>query len=136
LSCKELGRIDSNAPPHSLIFVPLFKPTGGETHISGPHHAAYLLHRIQIWAQPTVHREYLLINNGSNGQTIEAIRERFPKFDVVSSLAFIIEAINTIDGGTLMITPQNKEIFWVFDLVRQKEADCFQRLFTTVNVIA
>lgn len=83
-----------------------------------------------------MHGEYLLINNGSNGQTIEAIRERFPKFDVVSSLAFIIEAINTIDGGTLMITPQNKKIFWVFNLVRQKEADCFQRLFTTVNVIA
>lgn len=47
--------------------------------------------------------EDLLIHNGCNGQAVEAVSERLPQFDVVSSLAFIIEAINAVDAGTLMV---------------------------------
>lgn len=51
-------------------------------------------------------------------------------------LTFVIKAIYSVDARTLVVAPQQKEIFWIFDFVRQEKADCFQRLFASVDVIA
>lgn len=32
-------------------------------------------------------------------------------------LTFIKEAVNSVDGGTLMVTPEEEEVLWVLDLV-------------------
>ena len=64
-----------------------------------------------------MHRENLLVNYGSNGQAIEAVGKCLPELDVVSSLALIIEAVDTVDRGALMITTKNEEVFGVLDLV-------------------
>ena len=34
-----------------------------------------------------------------------------------------------------MISTQNKEILWILDLVRQKQANSFKRLFASVDVV-
>ena len=34
-----------------------------------------------------------------------------------------------------MVASKDEEILWVFDLVRQKEADSFQRLFASIHVV-
>ena len=83
-----------------------------------------------------MHCKDLLINDSCDGQAIETIRERLPQLDIVASLAFIVEPIYTIDRGALMITAKNEEILRIFDLIRKKEANGFERLFTTINVIA
>jgi hypothetical protein len=44
-----------------------------------------------------VHSEDLLVNDGSNGQAVEAVRKCLPQFDVVSTLAFIVEAVDSVD---------------------------------------
>ena len=69
------------------------------TYIRGTHDASNLLHRIQIGAQTSMHGEDLLINNGGDWQAIKAIRKSLPQLDVVSSLALIVEAVDSIDGG-------------------------------------
>jgi hypothetical protein len=69
----------------------------GETYVSGSHYAANLLHRVQVWAQSTMHSEDLLINDGSNWQAVEAIRKSLPKLDIVSPFALIVESINAVD---------------------------------------
>lgn len=94
-----------------------------KTYISRTHNAADLLHRVEIRAQTTVHGENLLINDGSNRQAVEAVGESLPQLDVVSSLALVIEAIDTVDGGTLVVATQNEEVLWVLDLVREEQAD-------------
>lgn len=48
------------------------------TYIGGSHDAANLLHRVQIWAQSSMHREDLLVNDGRNRQAVEAVGERLP----------------------------------------------------------
>lgn len=83
-----------------------------------------------------MHGENLLINDGCNGQAVEAICERLPQLDVVSSFALIVEPIDTVDRGALVIPAQNKEVLGVLDLVCQKEADGLERLLTTVDVVA
>lgn len=35
-----------------------------------------------------------------------------------------------------MITPQEKEILWIFDLVAQQEEDGFQTLLASIHIVA
>ena len=83
-----------------------------------------------------MHSEDLLIDDGSDGQAIEAVCECLPKLDVVSSLALIVEAVNTIDRRALVVATKDEEILWVFDLVCQQEADGLQRLLSTIHVVS
>jgi hypothetical protein len=82
-----------------------------------------------------VHGEDLLIDDSRNGETVEAVRESLPQLNVVPPLALIVETIDTVDGGALVVTTENEEVLGVLDLVSQKEADGLQRLLATVNVV-
>lgn len=82
-----------------------------------------------------MHGEDLLIDDSRNGETVEAVRESLPQLNVVPPLALIVETIDTIDGGALVVTTENEEVLGVLDLVSQKEADGLQRLLATVNVV-
>ena len=106
------------------------------THVSRTHDAPDLFHRVQIGTETTVHGENLLVNDGSNWQAIEAIGEGLPKLDVVSSLALIVEAVDTVDGGALVVAAKHEEVLGVLDLVREEQADGLKRLFAAVDVIA
>ena len=50
-----------------------------------------------------MHGKDLLVDDCGDWQAVEAIRKSLPQLDVVASLAFIIEAIDTVDGGALVI---------------------------------
>jgi hypothetical protein len=95
-------------------------------YIRWAHYPADLLHGVEIRAQPTVHGEYLLVNDSCDGQAVEAICEGLPQFDVVPPLALVVEAINAVNRSAFMVPSEDKEVLGVFDLVRQEEADGFQ----------
>jgi len=44
-----------------------------------------------------MHAENFLVNQGSNGETVEAVGENLPQLDGVATLALIVEAIDSID---------------------------------------
>lgn len=106
------------------------------TYISGPHHTANLLHRVEVGTETTVHRENLLINNGRDRETVEAVRKGLPQFDVVTTLALVIETVDTVDGGALVVAAQNEKVLRVLDLVCQQKADGLKRLLATIHVVA
>jgi len=83
-----------------------------------------------------MHAEDLLIDDGSNGEAIEAIGEGLPKFDVVSPFAFVIKSINAINRCTFVISSQNEEIFWIFYLVGEKKTNGFETLFSAINIVS
>jgi len=83
-----------------------------------------------------MHGEDLLINDSGNWQAIEAIRKCLPQLDVVTSLALIIETVDSVDGSTFMISSQDEEVLGVFDFVCQQETDGLQGLFTSINIVA
>lgn len=83
-----------------------------------------------------MHAENFFINNGCDGETVEAISEGLPEFDVVSSLAFLVESVDSVDAGALVISSQEEEIFRVLDLIGEEQSDSFQRLFASINVIS
>ena len=106
-----------------------------ETHVGGTHDTSDLLHRVKIGAQATVHGEDLLINDGGDGQAVEAVGESLPKLDVVASLALVVETVDAVDGSALVVTAENEEVLRVLDLVCQQKADGLERLLATVDVV-
>jgi hypothetical protein len=59
---------------------------------------------------------HLLVYESCNRQAVEAVCEGPPQPDAVPPLALIIEAIDPVDGGTLVVASQQEEVFWVLDL--------------------
>lgn len=82
-----------------------------------------------------MHGEDLLVDDGGNGEAVEAVGECLPQLDVVAALALIIKAIDAVDGSTLVVSAEDKEVFGVLDLVRKQQADSLQRLLATVDVV-
>lgn len=105
------------------------------TYISGSHYTADLLHRVQVRAETAVHGEDLLINDSRDRQTVEAVRKCLPQFDVITTLALVIETVDTVDGSALMVSTQDEEVLGVFDLVCQQKANGLERLLATVHVV-
>lgn len=106
------------------------------TYISRTHNPTDLFHRVQVGAQTAVHSEDLLIDNGGNRQAVEAIGECLPELDVVPPLAFIVEAIDSVNRGALVVSTENEEVFGILDLVREEKADGFEGLLAAVNVVS
>ena len=83
-----------------------------------------------------MHGENLFVNDCCNGQAVEAVRKRLPELDIVPSLAFIVKSIDSIDGGAFVVSSQDEEVFGILDLVGEKEANCFQRLLASIDIIS
>lgn len=83
-----------------------------------------------------MHSEDLFVNDRSNGQAVEAIRKGLPKLDVVSSFALVVETIDTIDGCAFVVSTENEEILWIFDLVCEEQADGLERLFPSIHIVS
>lgn len=83
-----------------------------------------------------MHGKDLFVNDGCNWQTVEAVGEGFPQLDVVPTLALIIKSVYAVDGGTFVVAAQDEKVFRILDLVCEKEADGFERLLATVDVVA
>lgn len=48
---------------------------------------------------------------------------------------FIIEAVYPVDAGTLVISPQQKEVLRIFDFVCEQQTDGLQALLASINVV-
>lgn len=82
-----------------------------------------------------MHGEDLLVNDGGNGQAVEAVGKSLPKLDVVASLALVVESVNTVDGRALVVAAEDEEVLRVLDLVCQQKADGLEGLLATVDVV-
>lgn len=105
------------------------------TYISGAHDTSDLFHRVEIGTQTAVHGEDLLVDDGGDGQAVEAVGEGLPQLDVVSSLALIVETVDAVDRGALVVAAQDEEVLGVLDLVGEEQADGLERLLATIDVV-
>lgn len=56
--------------------------------IGGSHDPPDLLHALQVGTEPPVATEDLLVNDSSNWEAVEAVREGFPQLNVISSFTW------------------------------------------------
>ncbi len=104
--------------------------------VSGTGETTHLVHGVVLRGETTVDAEDLLVNNGSNGEAVETVSECLPELDVVATLALVVEAINAVNRSALVVATKEEEVLWVLDLVGEQEADGFEALLATVNIIA
>ena len=83
-----------------------------------------------------MHGEDLLVDDGGNREAVEAVGEGLPQLDIVSSLALVIEPIDAVDRGALVVSAQDEEVLGILDLVCQKQADRLKRLLASIDVVA
>ena len=83
-----------------------------------------------------MHCKDFFVDNCCNRQAIEAVGERLPELYIIPPLTFVIESIYAIDRRALMVPTQDEEIFWVLDLVRKKQANCFKGLLAPVDIVS
>ena len=53
-----------------------------------------------------MHAEDLFVDKCCDRQAVEDVGKDFPKSDGVSSLAFVVKSINSIDLGALVVSSQ------------------------------
>lgn len=71
-----------------------------------------------------MHAKDAVVNQSSDGKAVETVNEQFPQLDVVTSLTLIVakstlivEAIDSVDGGTFVVASQQEEVPGVLDFV-------------------
>jgi hypothetical protein len=57
-----------------------------------------------------MHTEYLIVDEGGHRQTVKAVGEGLPEFDVVAAsvlilgvLAFVVETVDAVDGRAFVV---------------------------------
>lgn len=50
-------------------------------------------------------------------------------------LTLVIEAVDAVDAGTLVVPTEQEKVLWVLDLIGQQQADSLQRLLAPVHVV-
>lgn len=82
-----------------------------------------------------MHGKDLFVNYGGNRKAVEAIRKGLPKLNVVPTFALVVEPVDAVDRGALMVAAEDEKVLRVLDLVGKKQADGLQRLLSTIDVV-
>jgi len=90
----------------------------------------------ELRRQAAVDTKHFLVNNGRHRHAVEHVVEELPQLHVVRQLALVVEAVDAVDGGALVVAPQQEEILGVFDFVTQQQQDALQALLAAVDVVA
>ena len=104
-------------------------------HISGSHDFLDLVQVGELWGKAAVHAQNLVIDDCSHWEAIKAISKSLPELDVISSLALVVESVDTVDGGALVVASEQEEVLWIFYFICQQQTNSFQRLLSSVDVV-
>ena len=83
-----------------------------------------------------MHAENLLIDESSDWKSVEDITENLPESDGVPPLALIVETVDTVDLGTLVVASEEEEVLWILDLVAQEKGNSLNGLLTPIDVVS
>ena len=90
----------------------------------------------ELGGEASVGAEDLLVDDGRAGEAVEAVGEGLPELDAEAALALVVEAVDAVDGGALVVAAEDEEVLGILDLIRQQETYCFQGLLAAVDVVA
>ena len=82
-----------------------------------------------------MHAKNLVIDKCSDRQAIKAIYELLPDADGITALAFVVEAVDSIDFAALVVTSQQEEVLLILDLVGDEQNDGLKRILAAINIV-
>ena len=83
-----------------------------------------------------MHCQNTIVNQRRDWQVIEQIDKLLPEAPIVPASALVPEAINFRNILALVVATQQMHLTWVLDLECKQEADRFEALLATVNVVS
>lgn len=83
-----------------------------------------------------MYAEDLARNNSRDGQGVEAVDEGLPNLDVASTLAFIVESVDTCDVGAFVVAAKEEEVLWELEFVAEQQQDGLERLLPAIDVVS
>jgi len=104
--------------------------------VAGSHDVSDLFHLTKFRTQPPMHTNNLIINNSRTRQTIKSVTELFPNFNRKTTAALVVETVDAVYAGALVVAAEDEEVFWVLYFISEEEADYFEGLFAAVDVVA
>ncbi|GIX60680.1 ABC1 family protein [Babesia caballi] len=99
----------------------------GVGHVGGTSNLANLVHGVELRRETAVHTKYLVVDDGGHGQAVEAVGEDLPELHAVAPLALVVEAVDAVDGGALVVPAEQEKVLGT---------DGLQRLLAAVHVVA
>jgi hypothetical protein len=91
---------------------------------------------VEVRREAAVHAEDLVVDDGGDGEAVEAVGEELPEADAEPALALVVEPVDSVDRRALVVASQQEEVVRVLDLVCQQEADRLDALLPAVHVVA
>ena len=88
--------------------------------LSRPLNLSNLIQILQLRRQPSVHTQNLVVNECCHGQRVEAIGEDLPETYVESTLALVVESVDSVDLSVLVVASQEINLGRVTDLVSEE----------------
>ena len=82
-----------------------------------------------------MHTQYSIINNSTYRQNVKNGTKLSPQLDAVSSFALVIKAVHPVNGLALVISSKQKEVGRVLNFVRHQQANSFNTLFASIDVV-
>jgi hypothetical protein len=76
---------------------------------------------------------HLLVYQCCYWEAVEAVCEGPPQPDVVPPFALVVEAVDAVDGGTLVVASQQEEILRVLDL-QERSQDTLSKMASLLQV--
>jgi len=83
-----------------------------------------------------VYAKDLFVDDSGEGEEVEDLLEALPNLNVEPPLALVVEAVDAVDRGALVVAAQQEEVFRVLDLVREQQAHALQPVLPAVHVVA
>lgn len=82
-----------------------------------------------------MHADDAVIDEGAYGEVFEAFGEGLPEPDAVTTLAFVVEAVDFVDVVCFVVSAQKEEVVGIFYFIGEEEANALDTLLASVHVI-
>jgi len=92
---------------------------------------------INTWGKTSVETEDLVIDEGGKGEVVEEVCEVFPYVGVaILSEALVVEPVDLSNLAGFVVTTEDCDSLRVSDLEGHEEGDGFDRVVTSINIVA
>jgi hypothetical protein len=104
--------------------------------VAGTCNVGDLLHLRELGRQTAVHADDFVVDHRAARETVEGVAELLPHLDREPAAALVVKTVDAIDARALVVPSKKEEVLRVLDLIREQEANNFQRLLSSIHIVA
>jgi hypothetical protein len=92
---------------------------------------------INTWGETSVEAEYLVVDEGSEGEEVEKVGEIFPHVCIaIFAKALVVKAIDLSDLARFVVASKDRNALRISDFQCNKKSDSLNRVVTSIDIVA